>query len=78
MLDVPVGMIPAGKVESDKDGVQQCTDYSQTLTFMMSKCGLLDSKKSEGLPIGVQIVGVKRFDEERLLGCMKTIDRIIN
>ena len=71
MLDMVVGSMPVTRVLPHEQS------YTSKHNDLVANSLKENAKKSEGMPVGVQIVGAP-FQEEEVLGLMSSLEKKIN
>lgn len=85
MLDLPAGTVPVTRVDAARDALTPewtaragAGHGSPTLEGMLYRGAAVvyDADAMAGLPVGVQVVG-RRWEEEKVLGMMRVVDRAL-
>ncbi len=79
IVDSTAGVLPVTRVDAERDATPANFLEGSTGSWILEKkvyageSPAYDSKKMEGLPVGVQIVG-RQYEDERVLALMKIIE----
>jgi len=83
LIDHPVGIVPATRVDAKKDKVTQEwwdeTDHGSKLLetgLFKGKNALYQPEQMQDMPVAVQVVG-KRWEDEKVLAMMKVVDEAL-
>ncbi|ETN37710.1 uncharacterized protein HMPREF1541_07333 [Cyphellophora europaea CBS 101466] len=74
LLDYSAGVIPVTHVDAEKDALS--ADFKPKNGVERGAYKHYDSKKMEGLPCAVQVIG-RRLTEEKTLGCMQVVEEAL-
>lgn len=77
LLDYPAGVIPVTLVDRELDSLDPDFDKKSLTWESLSYMSEYDAESMHGLPVGVQIVGMRLHDEE-VLDAMEYIDGLLN